>query len=226
MIFGKTILVAFAAATLGTAVNAAVIEDFETGGFGPSWVGSGAAVDAGGAHDGSLGVSDSNGNWYYRTDAAANISTGSTVSAWTRGGSGRFYLGFGASAAGASSFVIGFNTNELIFQNNDGYNFADVTSQSFSFNQNQWYLTSITFGASSITGNLYDSDGTTLLASLVATGLDHGATGGVAVRSFGGVNFDSISVGGTVPEPASWALMIVGFGMVGATLRRRVALAA
>lgn len=28
-----------------------------------------------------------------------------------------------------------------------------------------------------------------------------------------------------VPEPASWALMIAGFGLVGATLRRRVALA-
>ena len=31
---------------------------------------------------------------------------------------------------------------------------------------------------------------------------------------------------GNVPEPASWALMIVGFGMVGATLRRRAAVAA
>lgn len=27
---------------------------------------------------------------------------------------------------------------------------------------------------------------------------------------------------GTVPEPASWALMIVGFGMIGASMRRRV----
>jgi Domain of unknown function (DUF4082)/PEP-CTERM motif len=36
----------------------------------------------------------------------------------------------------------------------------------------------------------------------------------------------SFSVGGAVPEPASWALMIVGFGMVGATMRRRAAVAA
>lgn len=28
-------------------------------------------------------------------------------------------------------------------------------------------------------------------------------------------------VGGSVPEPASWALMILGFGLAGATLRRR-----
>lgn len=31
------------------------------------------------------------------------------------------------------------------------------------------------------------------------------------------------SVGGPVPEPASWALMLGGFGLVGAVLRRRVA---
>ena len=31
------------------------------------------------------------------------------------------------------------------------------------------------------------------------------------------------TVGGTVPEPASWALMVGGFGLVGAALRRRSA---
>ena len=29
------------------------------------------------------------------------------------------------------------------------------------------------------------------------------------------------SIGGAVPEPASWALMIAGFGLVGTTMRRR-----
>ncbi|MDP3370868.1 MAG: PEPxxWA-CTERM sorting domain-containing protein [Brevundimonas sp.] len=39
----------------------------------------------------------------------------------------------------------------------------------------------------------------------------------------GGVFFDKISVqsAGAVPEPATWALMIGGFGMAGAMLRRR-----
>jgi hypothetical protein len=34
-----------------------------------------------------------------------------------------------------------------------------------------------------------------------------------------------VSAGGGVPEPASWALMIAGFGLMGATLRRRMTLA-
>jgi hypothetical protein len=37
----------------------------------------------------------------------------------------------------------------------------------------------------------------------------------------GGVFFDNLSVSGGVPEPASWALMIGGFGMAGAMIRRR-----
>lgn len=42
----------------------------------------------------------------------------------------------------------------------------------------------------------------------------------------GGVFFDGVSVTGSVPEPASWALMIGGFGLAGVALRRRrVALA-
>jgi Protein of unknown function (DUF642)/PEP-CTERM motif len=41
-------------------------------------------------------------------------------------------------------------------------------------------------------------------------------------NSNAGVFFDNVSVSGpAVPEPASWALMIGGFGMAGAMLRRR-----
>ena len=38
---------------------------------------------------------------------------------------------------------------------------------------------------------------------------------------------DVFKVGGAVPEPATWALMLAGFGLVGSAIRRkRVALAA
>ena len=38
------------------------------------------------------------------------------------------------------------------------------------------------------------------------------------------VHWDNLSA--NVPEPATWAMMIIGFGMAGAILRRRTALAA
>jgi len=47
------------------------------------------------------------------------------------------------------------------------------------------------------------------------------------VLAGGGAYFDDLTIGavgnpgGAVPEPASWALLIAGFGLTGATLRRR-----
>lgn len=39
--------------------------------------------------------------------------------------------------------------------------------------------------------------------------------------SFAACAIGEVAFGGSVPEPSSWAMMIVGFGLVGATLRRR-----
>jgi hypothetical protein len=60
--------------------------------------------------------------------------------------------------------------------------------------------------------------------------------GSVVARSFkqggevhlGTFGFDDLPGGGTgvVPEPASWAMLITGFGLVGAAARRRRAAAA
>ena len=36
-----------------------------------------------------------------------------------------------------------------------------------------------------------------------------------------GIVLDNISVSTAVPEPASWALMVAGFGLVGFAYRRR-----
>jgi hypothetical protein len=60
--------------------------------------------------------------------------------------------------------------------------------------------------------------------SFVGTGLDTIKLA-ATVEGNGGVFFDKVSVSGAVPEPASWALMIGGFGMAGAMLRRRRSLA-
>lgn len=54
-----------------------------------------------------------------------------------------------------------------------------------------------------------------------------GYTGGFDAAAYEAGAFDAFTTGGAVPEPASWALMIAGFGMVGFAMRRRkVALAA
>ena len=44
------------------------------------------------------------------------------------------------------------------------------------------------------------------------------------VRTGNSFEFDSIAgrlAGGAVPEPSTWAVMILGFGIVGASVRRR-----
>ena len=222
------VVAAMFAITAGS-VSAAVIEDFETGGYGAAWTGTAgnaSSFSAGAAHDGSFGATGAPAisEWQYRTDAAASIALGSVLSACVRNdNNGRFYLCFAADITGANSFVLSANTGQLLFQNNEGYGFNRVASTSFSFITGKWYFATVSFG-SSVIGSGYDSDGTTLLGQLTASGLSRGTSGGVAVRSFE-TSFDTIGIG-AVPEPASWAMMIAGFGLVGAAMRRRREIAA
>ncbi len=59
------------------------------------------------------------------------------------------------------------------------------------------------------------------------TALDYSHTGSVSIGHVAGVSFTSDSgvfltaAGGAVPEPASWALMLAGFGLVGTMARQR-----
>lgn len=226
-----TALLAASTMFVGANAQAAILATFDNGAFGPAWTranvagSSPATFSAAAAHDGARGASDLNSSWYYRTDNVATVDPGETLSAWVRGGTGRFYLGFGATSAGASSFVAAFNTNQLLFQNNNSWtSFSQTDATSFAFTAGQWYKLTVSFGPS-IVGRLYGSDGSTLLASLIGTNLTHTTGGGVAVRGFSNIAVDTIALNNTivapVPEPASWALMIGGLGLVACTLRRR-----
>jgi hypothetical protein len=59
----------------------------------------------------------------------------------------------------------------------------------------------------------FTATGTSEVLSFLATGTPHGAP----PISF----LDGVSLVGGAPEPAEWALLLAGFGLVGATLRRR-----
>ncbi len=173
-------------------------EDFESGIWPHSpWVSvSGTTpgtISPAYAHDGNYGLSDP--EWMYRTDVSLGKS-GDGLSWWVRPGTGRAYLGFGASSSGCWSIVAAPNTGEFILQQNSGYDFSSVVTVSQTWQNGKWYRVAVQFtSVSSVTCNLYDSDGTTLLNSLTYANVT-GLPGGIAMRSFSTFALDTITTGG------------------------------
>lgn len=97
---------------------------------------------------------------------------------------------------------------------------------------------SLTFAGVSNANNtqIFAYDGATLLGSVMGESmgqftLSYSAPSITSIVVTPGdfqdwVGFDNLTFSGAVPEPASWAMMIAGFGLVGAAMRRRVAQAA
>jgi len=174
-----------------------MIEDFESGIWPHSpWVSVAGitlgTISAAYAHDGNYGLSDP--DWIYRTDVAIG-SAGDGLSWWIRPGTGRAYLGFGASAGGCWSIVAAPNTSQFLIQQNSGYGFVNVATNNQTWQTGKWYKVGVQFSStSSVICNLYDSDGTTLLNSLSYANVT-GLPGGVAMRSFGGFSLDTITSG-------------------------------
>ena len=145
-------------------------------------------------HDGVYGLRV-DGEWIYRADEAVRLSRGDTFSAWIMFDdivAGRAYLGFGASAAGTLSFVLAPNTGTLIFQENNGFGFRDIGFATQTYLVDRWYRAEVIWGTNgSLVGNLYASDGTTLLRTVTASSSLF-TTGGIAFRGFSGVKaFDT-----------------------------------
>jgi hypothetical protein len=89
-------------------------------------------------------------------------------------------------------------------------------------------LTNIDFTSATLNGNAFtfsptgtfefgSANGISTMAGL-QTLVVNGVSGGNG--SFGG-NISFAPAGGAIPEPATWALMILGFGLVGGMMRRR-----
>jgi methionine-rich copper-binding protein CopC len=152
-----------------------------------------ASLEPEAAHDGVLGLQAADfTDWMFRDDAAVQVHQGETFSGWIQssgGLSGRGYMGFGASAGGTYSVVMGLNTGEFIIQLNQGYGFLNLAEDPQTWQQDHWYEFQVIWGTDgTITANLFDSDGTTLLNTLTTT--DNTFTsGGLAFRSFQSTKF-------------------------------------
>ena len=66
----------------------------------------------------------------------------------------------------------------------------------------------------------FTAAGSSTVLSFRADPVSSAAIGNPDFDAFGPA-IDNVSVLGAVPEPATWAMMIVGFGFIGAALRRR-----
>src|SRR5215831_7783747 len=160
-----------------------------------------ASVTAAAAHDGPFGLQlGSVTEWMWRNDSAVAVQQGDTISAWVQAAgapTGRLYVGFGASATGTLSMVLGGNSNTLLLQRNAGFGFQDLASVPQTWVANKWYRFEIVWGVGgSIIGRLFDSDGTTLLNTVTATDTTI-TSGGLAFRGFGPTHFvDSVQRGG------------------------------
>ena len=107
----------------------------------------------------------------------------------------RAYFGFGASSSGTLSLVAAPNTNQLILQSNAGYGYTNLAVATQSFTAGTWYKMQVNWSTSgSITGQLYASNGTTLLSSVTATNTSV-SSGGIAFRAIGAGStyFDTVS---------------------------------
>lgn len=153
----------------------------------PGWmvVGIGGYLLAAAAHDGSWGLV--NPGWHYKTGTTIGAA-GDKLSAWARiesGVGGRVYLGFDADAAGAKSLVMAPQVNQLLFQDNAGYLFTDLTSVPQSYTAGAWYRMEIEFLAgNAVIGRLFSADGTTMINSVSHT-FSSPISGQIAVRAFG-----------------------------------------
>jgi hypothetical protein len=141
-------------------------------------------------HDGSWALTDA--GWHYRTDVSVG-AIGDRLDAWvyTAGGTGRIYLGFGASASGAKSLIIAPNTDALIFQDNAGWGYSVVATTPQTYATGTWYRVEVEFRAGNqVLGNLYSASGV-LVRSVLHT-YTSSTSGGIAIRGFDGLVVDTI----------------------------------
>jgi hypothetical protein len=193
-------LTAATSAAFNVAAGGTLLEGFETSDL---WnvVGNGLTAyrSTAAAHDGTYGLDMYNGSdWIYRSDSAAQVKAGDTISVWLKfsgSADGRAYFAFGSSASGTLSLVAAPNTGQLILQNNAGYGFTDMADVNQTYQANQWYRLEVDWSTSgAIIGKLFASNGTTLLNTVSASTTTI-MSGGFGFRAIGSDKyFDTVTV--------------------------------
>ena len=141
----------------------------------------------------------------YRTDVQLG-NTGDQLSWWiqTPNSSAQSalgtYLGFAASSNGCCAFVAAPNTGQIAIQQCPRYDPTLTAAANQAWQTNKWYKAVVQYtSTNSVRCSLYDSDGVTLLNSLVFTNQPTGGSGllagGIAMRSFGSWSLDTITAG-------------------------------
>ena len=147
------------------------------------------------------------------------------------GGSARSYLNFGGATFDGTYGIDFYHPQPAIIRANasgwqsyaisqlpDGISFSGVYQlQGAASSVNVGEFLDVSCG----NGTNCDFSHTAQFSFALPTSVTFTSASGVFLTQTGGGGG-----GGAVPEPASWALMISGFGLAGATLRRRRALAA
>ena len=114
------------------------------------------------------------------------------------------YIGFYASAIDSQGSVTVFNGATVLYTHAlplipfAAGNFGNPDAPFSGMNAGQGYV-------------FFNVNSTSPITKVVFTQAD----------TFGAFEFDNLTIG-TVPEPATWALLIAGFAMVGFSMRRRV----
>lgn len=164
----------------------------------------------------------------YRFSSSAQL-TGTLTLDYTGFANGVFVFQIGSdltTANSASVLTIGGDSGSGLFWN-VGRAATLGTATSFAGNIIAGTAVTLTTGASILCGRAIaltaavTMDGNAISNNCTGTGTLGSGRSDFDSRGFAG---DPNAIGG-VPEPASWALLLTGFGMTGAMLRRRQALA-
>ncbi len=156
------------------------------------------------------------------TIESGSVDLTDTSSIWGPAGGGQYSLDINGWSAGtlSQSFatVLG-RTYTVAFQySRNPANAPAVAAALVSAGGKSLEVTALGDGSFGGQGNMQWSMGGFTFAG---TGNQETITLQALIDGNAGVFFDEVSVSTAVPEPATWALMIGGFGMAGVTLRSR-----